>query len=346
MTTSDTIMDSSLEKTCSDCSPFLHWNEDHFESEHEKTVVFRSLVATLQFQPVLDEYLEAKAAKCLEYVVKGDSYSVDSFLSSLGSFSGESLMDFVHSVVMLISSPSNVITTASMKMLGTLIEWCSAKPQLALIKVDLIPQIIATLNPLSLFFAEALDIHNCLIRVISSSFWLLSSNGLSQLKIENYVEEQAVHETVLKQVLFPSENYIWHLCANRFSVVDGEQSKYFLALLAGILEKSPYYQPMMDIVLPMPIILTIPSCLTFFEADSSIYTYIFFVVDTQREWSIKSRDIRRSGTAIFRCLRMEGIEDVFDEKLRNDKKSDVGQFILDQLLKLINLQGMNLPEPE
>ncbi|KAK2950456.1 hypothetical protein BLNAU_14574 [Blattamonas nauphoetae] len=178
-----------------DYSPFLHWTNKADENGQEKAVVFRSLVVTLKLQPALDVSLEAKAVKFLESVVARNRLFADSFLGTLASNSGDSSPDFVQSIVVLISSASQAIATASMEMLHSLFDWCSAKYNLTLVKADLIAQLIDTLNPQSLSFAETVDIHTCLMNSINWSTWLSAPDGLEQLETKDDDEEQAVHET-------------------------------------------------------------------------------------------------------------------------------------------------------
>ncbi|KAK2950670.1 hypothetical protein BLNAU_14341 [Blattamonas nauphoetae] len=232
-----------------------------------------------------------------------------------------------------------------MKILNNHLCWCSEKVQLALIKTDLIPRLINTLNPQSLSFAKAADIRICLLNTITWSVWLATPNCMKYLGIEDLNEQQAVHETVLKQVLVPSEKYIWHLCVNRFSIID-EQSKYFLTLLAQILRICPYYQPTMDFVLQMPVVLTIPSCLTFFEIDESIWTFLDRIIDAQLEWNKEGGEIRQMGKTVHRMLRMEGNEDAIEAKLRNEKNGEYGELIVAYSIQWNNMQGMNIQEQE
>ncbi|KAK2950662.1 hypothetical protein BLNAU_14333 [Blattamonas nauphoetae] len=335
---------NSTENPCPDCSPFLNWSEKELESIHEKAVVFRSLVATLKLQPVLDDSLEDKAVKFLESVNPKYAKSADAFLSQLASASVDSLTDFVQCIGMLLSSPSQVIISASMKMLKSLIWASSADNLVLLVKSDLIPQVITILNPQSLSFAAAEYIHICLMTTIRISLWFATPRGLTKLELEDDNEHQAVRETVLKQVLLPTEQYIWHLCVKCSSIVDGEQSKYFLTLLARLLRISPYDQSTMDFVLQMPVTLTIPSCLTFFEDDESIWTFLDDMVDSQLEWNKEGGEVRQIWKTVHRMLRMEGIEDVIDEKLRNDKNETDGYLIVEKSIKLNNLQGINIPE--
>ncbi|KAK2957604.1 hypothetical protein BLNAU_7503 [Blattamonas nauphoetae] len=235
------------------------------------------------------------------------------------------------------------ITTPAMEMLASLIRNASSKRRLALVKADLIPQLIPSLNLLSLPFAEAVDIHINLMKTIICSTWLATPNCLKKLGIEDGNGQQAVYDTILKQVLVPSEKYIRHLCVNRFSIIDAEQSENFLLLLTHLVRISPYYQPTMEIVLHMPVVLTIPSCLTFFERDSSIWDFLIEMNNHQREWNEQSGEVREMGKTVHRMLRMEGMEDVIEAKLRNDQNNYFGRAIVEKSIRWNNLFGTNLP---
>ncbi|KAK2956561.1 hypothetical protein BLNAU_8401 [Blattamonas nauphoetae] len=190
---------------CQNCSPFLNWSEDPPESELERNVLLMSLVATVKSQAALDASLEVKAVKLLESLVPETCRSADSLLSNFASISDESLTDFVQSIGILLSVPNKTITTTAMKILDALLWLCSTQARIALIKAELIPQLINILNPQSLSFAEAEDIHTGLLSRINRSFWLTTPVCLAQLKIEDRDEQQAVNETILKQVVVPSE---------------------------------------------------------------------------------------------------------------------------------------------
>ncbi|KAK2959591.1 hypothetical protein BLNAU_5369 [Blattamonas nauphoetae] len=191
-----------------DSSPFLNWREDQNETDDEKAVVFQSLVATLKCQPVLDASLEAKAVKFLESVDPPNAESADDFLDTLASITDESMTEFVQSIVTLISSPSLAIIKAAMKMLKSVVSTCSDSFLLVLLEADLIPTLITSLNLQSLSFTEAEDIHTCLMITFVSFLWLATPFSLPQLEIKDDDGQQAVHETVLQQVIAPSENPI------------------------------------------------------------------------------------------------------------------------------------------
>ncbi|KAK2942005.1 hypothetical protein BLNAU_23089 [Blattamonas nauphoetae] len=306
--------------------------------------VFRSLVATVKLQPELDNALEAKAVKLLLFVTQKRHRLADTFLGSLASPSDDSLTTFIQCIVVLISSASKRIITTTKEMLYSLFSNCSPHVRLALVKADLIPQLISTLNPLSLSFVETVDIHVYLMKIIWFSLGLSTPVGLEQLQIEDNDEQQAVHETIFQQVLSPYEQYFGLLCVNRCSIVDVEQSRYFLNLLATLLEISPHHQPTMELVLNMPVFLTIPSYLTFFDSERSIWSFLYEMVDIQREWNTKGGVVGQMWRRMHRMLRKEGIEDVMEEKLRNAQNGNYADSIVVCSSAWNNQLGMNLPE--
>ncbi|KAK2947850.1 hypothetical protein BLNAU_17270 [Blattamonas nauphoetae] len=354
MTTLDVKQSSSTDSSCPaisspcfshspDCSPFLNWNEGELKSDGEVAAVFRSLVATLKLQPAFVVSLEGKAVKFLEYLHPHNIESTTDFLSSFASNSDESLNIFIQSIVVLISSPSPVITTAAMKFVRTLFEWCSTKTRLALGKADLIPRLINTLNLPSLSLAESVDIHANLMTTITWSLWLSTPGALSQLEVKDGDEQADVRETVLQQALVPSEKYLCHLCANRFSIIVGDQSYEYMRLLSSILEITPYHQPIMDFVLLMPVFLAVPSCLAFFEHDASIDSFLYLMIASQDKWNRKREAVQQTVKTVHRILRLEGIEDVMEAKLQNDKDTTCGRSIVDESTQLNDLLGMNIP---
>ncbi|KAK2941501.1 hypothetical protein BLNAU_23574 [Blattamonas nauphoetae] len=170
-----------------------------------------------------------------------------------------------------MSHRHQVINTSAMKFLGNLILFCSAKVRLGLVKTDLLPQLITTLNPQSLDFAEAVNIHTGLIKIINYSLWLTTQNGLAKLEIKDDDDHSAVHETIFQQVLTPSEKYISLLCVNRSSIVDGEPSLQFLKLLARLLDIC------WDSLSPVSLLVT---TLSFSFAASLTFSHCSFLKDS------------------------------------------------------------------
>ncbi|KAK2961587.1 hypothetical protein BLNAU_3385 [Blattamonas nauphoetae] len=342
MTSLDTTINSSTDSPCPDCHAFLYWNESRHLSDDEKVVVLRSLVATVKLQTTLDIHLEVKAVKFLKSVIPFDQSSADALLTSFASISDEFSTDFVQSIVVLISSPCQVITSASMKWLTYLLSGCSTETLLSFVKAALFPQLITALNPPSLSFVDSANILSDLVSTITFSFRLSYPHALTELTIKDHNEQQVVHETVLKQVLAPAEKYICHLCVNRCSIVDIDLAIGFMIHLARILRISPYYQPTVDFVLHLPVCLTIPSCLTLFDFDGAISNFLFDMKHTQRDWNNASGEVRQKWKTVLRMLRMEAIEDVIEEKLQNDDNSLEGNRIVARSIEWNNLRGMNL----
>ncbi|KAK2952721.1 hypothetical protein BLNAU_12370 [Blattamonas nauphoetae] len=263
MTALDSKITSSTDSTYPDCSSFLNWSEENLDSFDDAVVVFRSLVATVKLQPVLDDSLEAKAVKFLESAVGMEAASTE------------------------------------------------AKDCLDLVKSDVIPQLINTLNALSLSLTEAVDLHSGLIFTIFNALRLLTPDALENAHDD---ELQAVLETVLQHVVAPSEK---------------------------ILQIFPYYQRTMDFILHLPVILTIPSCLTIIEFDEIIWDFLTQMIDAQQEWNEQGGNVRQMRKTVLRMLRMEGIEDVIEEKLFNDFDT-FGLYLVINTIKWSNMQGMNV----
>ncbi|KAK2953976.1 hypothetical protein BLNAU_11078 [Blattamonas nauphoetae] len=314
------------------------------DSEEEKAVVFRSLVATVKLQPVLDDSLEAKAVRFLESIhLQDGGEPADAFLGRLAFVPDESLTDFIQSILVLISTPSQPIIKASMKMLDSLFASSSKTIRLALVQADLIPRLFIALNVQSISFAETVSIHVRLLKMLRHSLWLQTPHGLSELEIKDGNAQQTVHETVLKQVFAPSEKYICHLCANRYSIVGGDVSYDFMTFLCDLVDISQNYGPAVDFVLHMPVVLTIPSCLAFIDDDYSISYLLSLLVVQARKWNETRGAQRQMGKTVDRVLRMEGIDEVTEGTLRNDQKAYSGARVVSQSIKWNNLLGMNLP---
>ncbi|KAK2960223.1 hypothetical protein BLNAU_4776 [Blattamonas nauphoetae] len=339
------MISTSPDSPCADCSAFLNWNEEKLESEEEMAIILRSLVATLKLQPTFDDSLEAKAVKFLESVDPQGTKSADAFLNSFEQTKDKSSTNFVQCIVVLLSTPNQMITTATMEMLVFLFQNCSTKIRLTFFKADLVAQLINSLNPLSLSFVDAVDIHINLMKIVSGPLWLPTPYGLRKLGIEDGNEQQAVHEIFLKQIISPSEQYICHWCMNRYSIIDGELSSVLLTLLAQLLRISQYYRPTMDFVLHMPMFFTIPSCLTFIKIDYLIWNFLDDMNLFLREWNETRGFARQMRTTVPRKLRMEGIEDVSEQRQLNNKNED-GFFIVVRSLRWNNQLGMNVPEQE
>ncbi|KAK2951358.1 hypothetical protein BLNAU_13737 [Blattamonas nauphoetae] len=311
------------------------------ESKNEKARKLRSLADAVQAQPVLDDSQKIEAERFLNSLNLWKEKVIDAFLSNFGQSSVDSSRSFIQIILVLISSADKDISNAAIGMLKRLILRCSAKTRLSLVQTTMIPQLITILNPVFLSFARTSDIHPSLLSIISNSFKLATPDGLTELEIENHDEQQAVSETIFQQVLVPSENYLGHLCVNYKSIHEWHIDA-FQRVLGQLLRISPYYQPTMELVLQMPIIHTIPSCLTFFETDKLILFLLFDITNSYEEWNTARGEFRRMWKTIHRMLRKEGMEDVLEEKLLNDKKVSNGTKIVDWSITLNDQQGMHI----
>ncbi|KAK2960285.1 hypothetical protein BLNAU_4838 [Blattamonas nauphoetae] len=68
------------------------------------------------------------------------------------------------------------------------------------------------------------------------------------------------------------------------------------------------------------------------------------MIDIQPEWNDQDGELRETWKTVPRMLRMEGIEDVIEEKMLNDRNEYDGELIVANSIKWDNRQGMNLPK--
>ncbi|KAK2956336.1 hypothetical protein BLNAU_8703 [Blattamonas nauphoetae] len=257
------------------------------------------------------------------------------------------------------------------------IQMCSAKLRLALIKADLIPQLVITLNTLSLSFVEKADIHINLMNSITWSIWLASPEGLTQLEIEDHHGQQAARETKQTEAsdhfdqfltpLWPT-NTVWILSRQSPSIVaalsftfaatlsllpnGSDPSLPFIAVCVDVIAAQdihvlPHLPSAFWISLAHQLVnLTTPSWLALFEPEGSVGTFLELMGDTQWEWNRTRGDERQMKKTVHRMLQMEGIEDVIDEKLRNRKNRFFVGWLDKASIRWNNLLGMNLSKVE
>ncbi|KAK2948501.1 hypothetical protein BLNAU_16570 [Blattamonas nauphoetae] len=120
------------------------------------------------------------------------------------------------------------------------------------------------------------------------------------------------------------------------------QNKQFLEFLARLLRICPFYQPTVEIVLNMSVFLAIPSCLAFIEEESSIWDFLFELYTFPQERNRIGGEQQQMRKTVHRMLRMEGIEDVMEEKLENDKDNFYARTIVADSIEWNNPLGMNL----
>ncbi|KAK2963580.1 hypothetical protein BLNAU_1623 [Blattamonas nauphoetae] len=330
-----------------DNSAFMNWDGRQIETMSDRSTVLRSLVAKIKDGHHIDDASEKKAVMLLDQIRPFGSVNVKAFVRGLiVSEPNNYLTDFVISITVLVSSSKQTIIKGTMLLLEHLFSSSSPTFKLKLIEAQMIPQIITSLNAQSLFVAKAEDIHTPLIRIVNQSLRLITPHGMKSLEIEHQHDQQKVHETVLHQFLVPLEEYLRNCCKRRFSFLAGSQSFGFVVLIQNLLDIYPYYLPTMDFVLSLPVVLTIPSCLTFLENEFIIRYILIHTFDIPEEWNKQTKNPRQAGMKLLLSLRMEGFDDATEQQLQSDKGEYFGSDVVDYSIKLNNLQGNNIGQLE
>ncbi|KAK2953952.1 hypothetical protein BLNAU_11054 [Blattamonas nauphoetae] len=332
------------EQTHFDPAAFVNWDEEPLELLSDVLPLCRSLISMVKAGHSIDDKLETKAELLLGnfWFSYREADADQSILGLVPSPTDDPLSEFVTSIIVLLPTDHKGLVTTMMDILKCLIQDCSSNIHLTLLKAALIPRLITHLNPLSLSFTDSQEIHSHLTSIISSSIWLATQFGLNKLKIENWNEQQTIHETVLQQVLIPAEPYIRHLCVHSSSIVDQDQSILFMRILGRLFRICPFHPPTLDLVQNLPVFMTIPNALSTFVFEASIWHILFEATTAQREWNEQGGGILQTGKTVLIYLRSEGFEDSMEQKLTTDKNGFWKRALERDSIALNNMLGTNL----
>ncbi|KAK2950818.1 putative Ubiquitin-conjugating enzyme E2 29 [Blattamonas nauphoetae] len=338
-----------VKATGSSVSPytFLHWEEQPIVTPSERLTIYLSLVHVVKMKCVFSSSLEDKAVSFLKEIKPDNEKDVNSFILDLVPSSlPESSCAFVESVVELISVPNKRIIIAALELVSNIVVY-SAKPTLLiLVSSGLIPKVVTSLNIFSLSFKEAEMIHHSLILIILAPVYYSKDMALGSLDSACPEIHQTFRETLHKSVILPTEGYIRHLCNNRYLIKDYFQSNFFVNLLLQLLAASLCHPSTMELALSLPICLTIPSALTFFEHDIPSLGLSVETSIKKRPWMRLNGEMQDPCGIVLRLLRSEGIDDVLEQRLNNDITEDKGREVVKSTINWNNLLGMNLNELE
>ncbi|KAK2955223.1 hypothetical protein BLNAU_9775 [Blattamonas nauphoetae] len=219
-----------------------------------------------------------------------------------------------------------------------------SKTRLSLVTADLIPQLITSLDPLSLSFIEGKDIHLPLMGIFASMFKLAIPAELKDLDLDSPLGQQNINEIVLKHVLIPSEGFIRYFYANRYSIEDNINTYNILFMHYRLIKICANYQPIVDFVLALPVSLTFTSLMSFLEKDTTICQFLEGIVDAQKATIDIDDPSRQPYTSILRSLRMDGLEDVVNQLTVTLLDDYYGRIAVGRSIKLHIASGANLPE--
>ncbi|KAK2955024.1 hypothetical protein BLNAU_9955 [Blattamonas nauphoetae] len=325
---------------------FLDWNGIPFMSTPTQSSVYRSLVQMVTDNHHFDDDLTNKAVLFLYEFRNAREEPGDSFFDLDKYASHETVKDFVHSVGMLLSAPNQRIVEATMEFLHRMIIIRSKHFLLKLVKADLIPHLLASLNPVSLSFEYAEDVHIHLVSIIGLALLLLHPNDSKQIDVINATDKHNLQETILARVLLPPASYIRHLCANRHLFINGNRSVHLLNFLTRLISLCPYSTPSMRILQSLPVFFTIPSTSAELDMDRALCWILDALVDAQRDWNNDSGDVRKSGRTACRSLVLEGFEDTLERSIQFGSTEDTRKQLTKHSIVLSNMMGMNAQEGE
>ncbi|KAK2963082.1 hypothetical protein BLNAU_2105 [Blattamonas nauphoetae] len=238
--------------------------------------------------------------------------------SSAGSPSG-----FVNSIVTLVSSPHSTVVVAALSFLLKTLSLSSSPIRCQLVESDLISEVLAIIQPLTLPISGNEEIFDNLLLTINYSVSLASPSCLRTLGVTSAVNQFNHREMFFQKVVLPSSELVTFLISNRH-ILSGWLFHLFTKLLAILIRICPFHRPTLEFVLASPIVMAITSCLSYVEDDDDVWTLLNNIKDSLREWKNYGPEVVQCGQRMMQALFSEGFEDTLEQKLLNDKNGLYG----------------------
>ncbi|KAK2960095.1 hypothetical protein BLNAU_4978 [Blattamonas nauphoetae] len=327
----------------SEREPFLLFDPNAQLSFEDKSAIYCSLVDLVKAEYPFDKTLQDRAARFLENfgptVFKheiADKLVTDLVPSSAGSHSG-----FVESILTLLSSPHSTVVVAALSFLSKTTRVLSTLP-LRLVESDLVPNVLATVQPHTLPISGNETILNDLSRIIDYFADLGSPPILLYLRITSATDQFNHHEMIFRKVVIPSSQFLTFLISNRF-ILSGILFGTFMSLLASLLRLGPFHRPTLEFVLASPIAMTFSNCLSFFEDSHRVWVTLLTINYALQEWKREGPEVVRSGKRMMQALFSEGFEDTLEQMLMNDKNGYYCFRVVHKCRYISQLLGSNMP---
>ncbi|KAK2957784.1 hypothetical protein BLNAU_7218 [Blattamonas nauphoetae] len=282
----------------------------------DASILYSSLVARVDQESRFDEAVQDQAVELLKMLEPkpnerklADSIIKDLVPSSTGSPSG-----FVECIVTLLSSPHSAIVTATFSLLHQTIFFSSAGILITLLEADLIPKILASIQPHTLPITGKNTVLHQLNKNFSLSLRLVRPDFQRTIISGFSVKISRFRPIALQKVVIPSSQFVAFLISKRF-ILHGELSGSFMELLAVLLEIGPLYRPTLEFVLASPIVMGFSSCLSSVDHCYDHWNSLDIIDVSLEEWKNYGPEVAQSGKRMTQSLFSEGFEDTLEQML-------------------------------
>ncbi|KAK2950806.1 hypothetical protein BLNAU_14224 [Blattamonas nauphoetae] len=281
-------------------------------SFEDKSTLYSSLVSLIQEKCVFDDTLLDQTVAFLKdlgsHVVEPPS--ADVLITELVPSSDGSSSGFVDSACILLSSPYAIIVSAVLHHLP---------------------------------FGELDTFLLSINTILNKSILLTIPSTLNDLKITDPSAQHNRRQLIFQRVIQPSSQYITFLYQNRYSLGDQDLSGSSMDVLGRLASTSPFHIPTLEFILERPVVMTIQSCLSFFENLETRWTSLLDITLSLTGWKKQGPEMDQFLKRMIQALFSEGFEDTLEVMLLQDKDDEgFGDGIIEQSLELSRLLGANV----
>ncbi|KAK2957813.1 hypothetical protein BLNAU_7247 [Blattamonas nauphoetae] len=275
---------------------FLNFDPNSELSFEDKSAIYCSLVALVKAEYPFDNALQDKTARFLKNLEPkwGDKQAADRLVTDLVPCSAGSPSGFTESILTLFSSPHSTVVAATLSFINRSTKESSPTIQCRLMKSDLIPNILATVQPQTLSVTGNDTRLDNLIRIIRSFLYLAYPPLLRKLDITAAVDAFNHREIIFQKVVLPSSQFVTFLISNRH-VLDEERSYSFMSLWCTHITIGPFHRPTLSFIAVSPIVMAISSYLSSDEHCSRLRTTLLKINTSIFQWKKEGPEVVKCG---------------------------------------------------
>ncbi|KAK2963089.1 hypothetical protein BLNAU_2112 [Blattamonas nauphoetae] len=295
--------------------PFLNFVICSELSFEEKSRIYCSLVSLVKAGYPFDDALQDKAVpflKCLE-PKKNERDLAEKLVTKLVHSSAGWAAGFVASIVTLLSSPHLTVAASAMSFLFAAF-WPSSPIQYQLVKTDLVPNVIAIVQPHTLSISGNEKMLNKLVRIICHCLGHAFPDFLEYIGLADTIDPFNHYEMIFQKVVLPSSQFVTFLMSNRL-ILNGKLFFSFMSILGTLLQMCQFHRPTLEFVLASPIAMTFTSCHSFIENDGDVWIPLSGINQSLTEWTEEGPEVAQSGKRMMQALISEGFEDTLEQRL-------------------------------
>ncbi|KAK2961677.1 hypothetical protein BLNAU_3475 [Blattamonas nauphoetae] len=312
-------------------------------SFEDQSTIYCSLVALVKAEYPFDDALQDRAVQFLKSIEPrfGDCDYTTKLVTDLVPSSGESHSEFLEGILTLLSSPCSTVVAATLSFLYQITSRSSPAILTNLIKSELFPKVLATVQPHTLPISGDETIIGQLILIIINNITHAHPWSLSNLGITAAVDESTQCEMLFQKVVLPSSQLVTFLISNQL-ILTRSLFRYHLFLLEKLLSIGPFHLPTLEFVLASPIVMAFSSCLSFVESSEHLENILFTFNESLSKWKRGSAEVAQSAKRMMEALFSEGFEDTLEQKMRNDKGGTYGRNLVEKCHVISKLLGSNV----